>query len=81
MDNNTELVHCTPMRHTVYTDLAIPFFLSGEKYGDRPLVVDNTSLVPRLHSSAFLAPCRPRFLHGVRKAGEWSLGTMLDYTT
>ena len=28
------------------------------------------SLVPRLHSPAFLA-------HGARKAGEWSLGTRL----
>ena len=31
------------------------------------------SLVPRLHSPAFFA----LFLHGARKAGEWSLGTRL----
>ena len=34
------------------------------------------SLVPRLHSPVFLAPCR-KATHGARKAGEWSLGTRL----
>ena len=31
-------------------------------------------LVPRIHSPAFLTPCRK---NGERKVGEWSLGTRL----